>query len=116
MTNDTLVYNVDAISELSNTLNGRLNEFNDAIDAMFRIIDTQMNQPDHWSGVTYDDLKDKCDNFRSTRIETMAANLKAYVDHFNKTSELSEETTSAVQGVVKQDALDNAGVIKGGMN
>ena len=116
MTNDTLVYNVDAISELSNTLNGRLNEFNDAIDAMFRIIDTQMNQPDHWSGVTYDDLKDKCDNFRATRIETMAANLKAYVDHFNKTSELSEETTTNVQGVVKQDALENAGIVGGGTN
>lgn len=112
MNNDTLVYNSDSIQDLSNTLNGRLNDFNDAIEAMFNIIDNKMNQPDHWSGVTYDDLKDKCDNFRSVRIETMAANLKAYVDHFNKTSELSEETTSSVQGVVKQDALDNAGLLK----
>ncbi len=116
MNNDTLVYNSESIQELSNVLGKRLEEFNSAIEAMFNIIDTKMNQPDHWSGETYDDLKDKCDSFRSSRIETMAANLKAYVDHFNKTSELSEETTTSVKGVVTQDALDNAGVIKGGVN
>ena len=108
MNNDTLVYNSDAIAELGNTLNGRLNQFNEAIEAMFKIIDTDMNQPDHWSGTTYEDLKAKCDNFRSTRIEAMANNLKAYVNHFNKTSDLSAETTSSVRGIVTSDLETNA--------
>ncbi len=116
MDNSTLVYNSDAIAELSKTLNQRLTEFNDAIEAMFKVIDVDMNQPDHWSGVTYDDLKQKCDDFRSKKIEEMSASLKAYVNHFNKTSELSEETTTNVQGVVKQDALENAGIVGGGTN
>jgi len=113
---DTLIYNTEAIQDLSNLLGQRLNEFNDAIAAMFNIIDGKMNQPDHWSGETYDDLKDKCDNFRSTRIETMANNLKAYVDHFSMTSQLSEETTANVRSVVTQDAINNANIIKGGNN
>ena len=64
MNNETLVYNPAALEDLSNTLNSRLREFEDAIGAMFQTIDTEMNQPDHWSGSTYDQLKDKCDNFR----------------------------------------------------
>jgi len=38
----------------------------------------------------------------------MASNLKAYVDHFHKTSEESEETTTNVRGIVTRDAEANA--------
>ena len=41
------------------------------VDGMFNVIDNKMNQPDHWSGSVYEDLKGKCDNFRKTKIETM---------------------------------------------
>ncbi len=108
MDNDTLVYNSGALEELSQTINNHLNSFNDAVDEMFKVIDINMNQPDHWSGEIYDQLKDKCDAFRSTKIETMANNLKAYVDHFHKTSEESEETTTNVKGIVTRDAEVNS--------
>jgi len=112
MNSDTLVYNSDAIADLGNTLANRLKEFNDAIDGMFQVIDVEMNQPDHWSGTVYEDLKGKCDNFRSTRIETMANNLNAYVKHFNRTSQESAETTSSVRGIVTRDVETNTnGVI-----
>ena len=111
MDNDTLVYNSNAIEELSQTLNGHLTSFNEAVDEMFKIIDTTMNQPDHWSGEIYDQLKDKCDTFRSTHIETMANNLKAYVDHFHRTSEESEETTTSVKGIVTRDAEANSSLL-----
>ena len=110
MNNETLVYNPAALEDLSNTLNSRLREFEDAIGAMFQTIDTEMNQPDHWSGSTYDQLKDKCDNFRSTKIEVMANNLKAYVNHFDKTSTEAAETTTSVEGIVTRDAIENADI------
>jgi len=108
MDQDTLVYNSGALEDLSQTISGHLNSFNEAVEEMFKVIDTNMNQPDHWSGAVYEDLKTKCDNFRASRIETMASNLKAYVDHFHKTSEESEETTTNVRGIVTRDAEANA--------
>lgn len=109
---DTLIYNSGKLEELSQTIGTRLKEFIEHIDAMFNIIDVEMNQPDHWSGTVYEDLKTKCDNFRATRIETMASNLKAYVNHFHRTSEESEETTTAVKGIVTRDAEQNANAVK----
>jgi len=110
MDGDTLVYNVGAIKELSDTLLRDINDFETAIDAMFKIIDTDMNQPDHWSGQTYEDLKGKCDNFRKTSIDNMISNLKAYATHFDTTSTLAEETTSQVRNTVTDDVMTNANI------
>ncbi len=107
---ETLVYNVGKIQELKNTLANRLNEFNDAVDAMFKIIDTQMGQGDHWTGTTYNDLKDKCDNFRTTRIESMVSSLQTYIDHFQKTSTEAEETTASVIKTVTDDVAENGNI------
>lgn len=114
MNNDTLIYNAEAISTLADTTESHLREFNDAVDRMFHIIDIQMNQSDHWSGQTYEDFKSKCDNFRASRIETMASNLNAYVSHFRKTSTEATSTTSKVQGIVQRDAINNANITGGG--
>ena len=111
MDQDTLVYNTNALEDLSQVVNGHLNQFCDHIDAMFKVIDTDMNQPDHWSGAVYEDLKTKCDNFRASQIEKMISNLKAFVDHFHRTSEESEETTTNVRGIVTRDAELNAKAI-----
>ena len=59
MNNDTLIYNVEAIEQLADTTERHLNEFNEAVDRMFHVIDVQMNQPDHWSGEVYEDFKSK---------------------------------------------------------
>ena len=107
MDNETLVYNSGELEDLSNRTNTHLQNFQAAIEEMFKIINTDMNQPNHWSGEVYDQLKDKCNNFRSTNIDTMESNLKAYVDHFHKTSEESEETTNSVKGIVTRDAEAN---------
>lgn len=108
---ETLVYNSSTIEELANTTAKHLQEFSEEVEGMFDVIDNKMNQPDHWSGSIYEDLKGKCDNFRKTKIETMEANLKAYVDHFHRTSEESEETTTNVRGIVTRDAEQNANAV-----
>ena len=111
MDGETLVYNSSTIEELANTTAKHLQEFSEEVEGMFDVIDNKMNQPDHWSGSIYEDLKGKCDNFRKTKIETMEANLKAYVDHFHRTSEESEETTTNVRGIVTRDAEQNANAV-----
>ena len=111
MDGETLVYNSSTIEELANTTAKHLQEFSEEVEGMFDVIDNKMNQPDHWSGSTYEDLKGKCDNFRITKIEAMEANLKAYVDHFHRTSEESEETTTNVRGIVTRDAEQNANAV-----
>ncbi len=103
MSNDTLVYNVGKIEELGNVLKGLLNEFDEAVEAMFKLIDETMNQADHWTGEVYDSFKEKCDSFRKTRIDAMYNNLKAYVDHFFKTAGKAAETTSMNKETVMRD-------------
>lgn len=114
MNNDTLIYNVEAIEQLADTTERHLNEFNEAVDRMFHVIDVQMNQPDHWSGEVYEDFKSKCDNFRAVKIESMATNLRAYVSHFRKTSTEAGSTTTKNITYVQRDAIDNANITGGG--
>ena len=40
----------------------------------------------------------------------MANNLKAYVNHFDKTSTEAAETTTSVEGIVTRDAIENADI------
>lgn len=100
MNDDTLIYTQNKIEKLAGDIQGHLNEFENAINDMFYVIDMQMNQPGHWSGKVYDEFKTKCDHFRSAEIETMAKSLKAYVSHFTKTASEAGTTTTKNIGYI----------------
>ena len=91
---ETLIYNPEKIDKLGNVIQQQKRNFDDAIDAMFKVIDSDMNNIDHWTGSAYDEFKTKCDNFRSSSIETMSNRLNNYSKHFASTSEKAEETTN----------------------
>ena len=102
----TLVYNSGKIKDLGEALGQELTKFVENVDEMFHIINVEMNQMDVWTGSVYVDFRDKCNEFRKTRIEAMINNLKAYVTHFDKTYQLSEETTTQAKGIVSADKVN----------
>ena len=107
---DTLVYESGGIKSLGQDLARDHNDFSEGIDEMFNIIDNVMNDPNHWSGPTFNDFKNKCDDFRAKDIHNMSSQIRSYVTHMDKTADAADETNAQVRNTVGENTIANTNI------
>lgn len=86
----TLVYDPAKLRALADFIYDKISKIEEKEEAIFQII-KKMGEPDHWSGESYDQMANNCQDFREK-------NMAQEINRFKKIAKWADDSADATEG------------------
>ncbi len=90
---NAMFYNVNNLKALAEELENLATNFSSTIDTMYEDI-YGMETNNYWTGATYDQFKNMCDTFKTTKIKTIITKLHNWSKGFASIAEDADTNTT----------------------